>query len=607
MAESIEEKIYREYLGGAGFVTYFLWKEIKPHIDPLEPENKLVFALGPLTGVPISGSGRHCIGAKSPMTNSLAKSEVGEFWGAELKRAGYDAIILEGKAENPCYLWVHDGEADLRDAYHLWGLNTKETQQAIREDLADHRVRVASIGPAGEKMVRYACIMSGLYDAAGRGGLGAVMGSKNLKAVAVRGHHLPTLARPQEVNEIGQWFLKALPTLGRVAGIHEYGTGHAMRNFENTGNLPVRNFSEGLFPAVGKIDAQAIKNTIRVGMDSCYGCAIRCKKKVQTGEPYNVDPAYGGPEYETLAAFGSNCCVEDLEAISKASELCNAYSLDTISTGNAISFAMECFEKGLLSTEDTGGIDLRFGNQEAMLQVVGLIARREGIGHLLAEGVMRAAKKIGEMAEEFALHVKGLEPAMHDPRSKPGFGIGYMVNPHGADHCCNMHDTHYLSADVQDELRKFGITNPPPLYDIGPRKVALFKLIHCERIWYDALVLCQYLPYGFEKGTKLLAAVTGWDTGVVEQIKIAERILTLARMFNIREGFAAVDDDLPRRFYQPKVNGVLADKPLDHEKMERAKRYYYILMGWDAQTGIPVPEKLEDLNIAMLVNSDPTL
>ncbi len=600
-AETIEEKFCREYLGGAGFVTYFLWKELTPHLDPLGPQNKLIFALGPLTGVQISGSGRNCVGAKSPLTGGLAKSEMGGFWGAELKRAGYDAIIIEGKAEHPCYLSVNDGQARLQDARHLWGLKTKEAQQKIQEELSDQRVRVASIGPAGENLVLYACIMSGLHSAAGRGGLGAVMGSKNLKAVAVRGSHWPRIARPEGVKALRQWFLESMPNSKRVSGFREYGTGNTMRAFEAAGNLPVRNFREGLFPAVTKIDAQAIKSTIRIGMESCYGCAVRCKKIVQTQEPYHVDPAYGGPEYETLAAFGSNCGVDNLEAISKANEICGANSLDTISTGNVIGFAMECFENGLLSARDTGGIELRFANHEAMLKVIELIARREGIGSLLAEGVSRMAKKLGGRAEAIALHVKGLEPGLHDPRSKPGLGIGYMVNPHGADHCCNLQDSAYVTAEQIDEVRPMGILDPPGLYDISAHKVALFKLLQWKRLWYDALVLCMFLPYDFQQTTDLVAAVTGWDTGVTEQMKVAERILTLARMFNVREGFTVADDTLPLRFYQPKTNGILADKPLDPEKMERAKRYYYALMGWDVKTGVPLPEKLEELNISSSV------
>jgi len=592
--EAIDGLFCREYLGGAGFVTYFLWQELPQGIDSLSPENKLIFALGPLTGVALPGSGRNCVGAKSPLTGSLAKSEVGEFWGAELKRAGYDAIIIEGKAKNPVYLWIGDGKAEIKGAWHLWGKNTKETQQGIRDELGDNHIRVAVIGPAGENLVRYACIMNGLYDAAGRGGLGAVMGSKNLKAIAVRGHKAPAVAEPGRVKELREWLLA---NMNLVKGFHEYGTGAAMEGFEAIGNLPVRNFRDGLFPEVKMIDAQMIKDTIRVGMDGCFGCPVRCKKKVEVKEPYPVDPAYGGPEYETLAALGSNCGIDNLKAIAKGNELCAAYSLDTISTGGVIAFAMECFEKGLLNDQDTNGIEVRFGNAETLLKLIELITRREGVGDLLAEGTVRAAQKIGRGAIDFAMQVKGLEAGMHEPRAKPGQGLGFMVNPHGADHCCNLQDTMYVVEGQMKKLRPLGILEPVPVDDIGSRKVALFRLIQLNRIVFDSLVLCQFLPYSFEQIADVTAAVTGWDTGVMEQLKVAERILTMARLFNIREGFTAADDKLPERFFQPKTDGVLADKPLDPEKLARAKSYYYTLMGWDAHTGVPLPEKLQELRI----------
>jgi len=593
--ETTDESFCRKYLGGAGFVAYFLWKELGQGIDPLGSDNKMVFALGPATGIRLPGSGRNCVGAKSPLTGGIAKSEVGGFWGAELKRAGYDAIIVEGKAERPVYLWVHDGKVEIKDATHLWGKKTKETQQTIRAELGDNLIRVASIGPAGEKLVRYACIMNGLYDAAGRGGLGAVMGSKNLKAMAVRGHKAPPIADPEGVKELRGWLLA---NMHLVRDFREFGTGAAMKGFEITGNLPVRNFRDGLFPEVKMIDAKRVKNTIRVRMEGCFACPVRCKKVVKFQEPYPVDPAYGGPEYETLAALGSNCSIDNLKAIAKGSELCNAYSLDTISTGAVIAFAMECFENGLLSIKDTNGIELRFGNDEAMLKIIELIARREGIGDLLAEGTAQAAQRIGKGAEELAMEVKGLEAGMHEPRFKTGLGLGFMVNPHGADHCCNLHDPMYATKEQLKELNPLGILEPIPPDDIGPRKVALFKVRQLRQIVFDCLVLCQFLPYNYEQVADVTAAVTGWNTGIMEQLRVAERILTMMRLFNIREGFTAADDKLPQRFFQPKTNGALADKPLDPAKLERAKSYYYSLMAWDTHTGIPTPEKLEELGIS---------
>ena len=592
--EAIDELFCRQYLGGAGFVSYFLLKELGQGVDPLGPENKLIFALGPVTGVALPGSGRHCVGAKSPLTGGIAKSEAGEFWGAELKRAGYDAVIIEGKTEKPVYLWIHGSEASIKDASHLWGRNTKETQQAIRDELGDNRIRVALIGPAGENLVRYSCIMHGLYDTAGRGGLGAVMGSKNLKAIAVRGHKAPKIADSERLKEFRQWLLA---NMRLVRNFQEFGTGPAMGTYESKGNLPVRNFRDGLFPGVREIDAQAIKNTIRVGMEGCFACPVRCKKMVEFQEPYPVDSAYGGPEYETLAALGSNCGIDNLKAIAKGNELCGAYSLDTISTGGVIAFAMECFENGLLSIKDTGGIELRFGNDKAMLKIIELIARREGIGDLLAEGASRAAERIGKGAQKFAMHVKRLELGMHEPRLNPGLGLGYMFNPHGADHCCSMIDIFYVTEGQLKELRPLGILGPFSSDDIGPRKVALFRTIQLKRIVFDSLVLCQFLPYSYKQVADIVASVTGWDTSVMEQLRVAERILTMARLFNIREGFTSDDDTLPQRFFQPKTDGALVDKPLDPAKLEVAKSYYYTLMGWDAHTGIPTPEKLEELDI----------
>ncbi len=593
--ETTNELFCRRYLGGAGFVSYFLWKELPQGTDPLSSGNKLIFALGPVTGVPLPGSGRNCVGAKSPLTGGLAKSEVGGYWGAELKQAGYDAIIVEGKAEKPVYLWIHDGEVSIRDAAHLWGKTTKETQETVRTELGDDLIRVAAIGLAGENLVRIASIMNDLHAAAARGGMGAVMGSKNLKAIAVRGHKRPTVAEPERLREISKWLL-ANPKLW--ASSHELGTGAAMATTVTTGNIPIRNFMDGEFPDIGKISAETLKDTIRIKMESCYACSVRCKKVVKVDEPYTVDPAYGGPEYETLAALGSNCGINDLKAICKGNELCNAYSLDTISTGVVISFAMECFENDLLTAEDTDGIELKFGNAEAMLKVIELIARRQGIGDLLAEGTARAAKKIGRGAIEFAMQVKGLEIPMHEPRLKAALGLGYIVNPHGADHMDNIHDTAFAEPGAQlDRFKPLGILEPIPADELGPRKVSLFRYVHQDRIIRDCLVVCNFVPYDTAQLSDILAAVTGWKTSTVEIMRIAERVLTVARLFNIREGFTAADDKLPNRFFQPKRNGVLSTKFYDPKQLEKAKSYYYTLMGWNPRTGIPTPEKLEELDI----------
>jgi aldehyde:ferredoxin oxidoreductase len=591
-AEALDELFCRRYIGGAGFVAYYLWKELKQGVDALGPDNKLIFALGPVSGLQLPGAARHCVGSKSPLTGGIAKAEVGGFWAAELKRAGYDAIIIEGKANQPVYLWVQDGEASIRDASHLWGKETKETEEAIKAELGDKRIQLCTIGPAGENMVLYACIMHGLHDAAARGGNGAVMGSKNLKAIAIRGHKLPKIADGERVKEIRQQLI------ARPHMFSEFGTGAAeMMAFEKSGNLPIRNFRDGVFPEVEKINAIVMKDTLRIGMEGCYACPVRCKKVVQFEEPYRVDAAYGGPEYETIAVMGSNCGVGNLKAVAKANDRCCAYSLDTLSTGGTIAFAMECFEKGLLTTKDTGGIELRFGNDDALLKVIDLIARREGIGNLLAEGSARMAKKIGQGSEKFAMNVKGLECGLHDPRfMRPNLGLGFMINPNGADPGGGFGAGMMNSEDGVKMLHPLGIYEPVPPTDTGPRSVAMFILGQFKAYIEDSLTVCAFLPYSLQMEAELLAAVTGWDTSLPELAKTAERILTTARLFNVREGLTGADDELPERFYQPKTDGALSDKPLNRAEMAALKSMYYSLMGWDDQ-GIPVPEKAEALFI----------
>ncbi len=583
--EKLDPMFCRRYIGGAGFVAYYLWKELEPNIDALGPDNKLVFALGPVSGLNLPGGARHCVGAKSAAGGCIAKSEVGGFWAPQFKRAGYDALIIEGKADKPVYLFIQDGEVSIRDASKLWGKETKETQEAIREELGDNKIEVCQIGPAGENLVKYACIMSGLKDAAGRGGLGAVMGSKNLKAVAVRGNKLPKIADSEKFKEIRQQMV------ARKHPLSQYGTGGPdMVMMVQSGNLPVRNFRDGLFP-VEKITGAVIKDTIRIAMEGCYACPIRCKKVVKFEAPYPCDPAYGGPEYETLAALGSNCGIDDIKAICKGNEQCGANSLDTISTGGTIAFTMECFEKGLLTTKDTGGIDLRFGNSDAMLKAIDLIARREGIGDMMAEGTLSMVKKIGNGSMDFAMQAKGLEAGMHEPRLRPQLAFGWIVGPTGADHMFAVMD---MNTDMGiDGLKPLGILQTVPSGDFGPRRIAILKASHSRQMFTDSLCTCMMTGVN---ATNVMPAVTGWEMTPAEQALVGERILTTQRLFNIKQGFTAADDKIPERYYQGKTDGALVDKPVDREKMEKARKYYYTAMGWDAN-GVPTPQKVEELYI----------
>lgn len=600
------DNFYRTYFGGAGFVSHYLLKETERGLDPLSPGNKLIFATGVVTGAPVSGSGRHCVGAKSPMTGGFGKSESGGFWGAELKKTGFDAVIVEGRSEKPVYLWIHDENVEIRDASHLWGKTTLETQEAIRAELNDRLVRVAQIGRGGESVVRFACIINDLRNAAGRSGMGAVMGSKNLKAIAVRGSRMPEFADPLAVAALARYMAQEQIQRGAGKVLHDFGTGSAFVPYNRSGNLPVRNFRDGYIDDAEKVSAQAIRDQIRVGMESCYACAVRCKKVVKAEEPYHVDPAYGGPEYETMAAFGPNCGITDLVAVAKAHELCQAYSIDTISTGVVISFAMECFENGLLTSKETGGIDLRFGNVPAMLEMIEMIGNRSGIGNLLAEGTARAAREIGRGADRFAMQIKGVEIPMHEPRLKWGLALNYCLSPAGPDHQMGAHDTFYQGrGQIRDELDALGIIEPPPLYDLSARKVTLCRLFNQWRMLRDTLVLCNLVPYHFDQVIDLLKATTGWKSSSFDAMRVGERVLNLARVFNMREGLTATDDYLPERFHSPTTFGALQDTAIDKQAMETAVHKYYEQMGWDPITGLPKLSKLEDLDVGWAADQLP--
>ena len=592
--ETMEETFYRRHFGGRGLISYILLNELEPKIDPLGPKNKLVFACGPVTGAPVSGSGRNSVGAKSPLTGAYGEAEAGGFWGAELKQAGFDAIIVEGKASSPVYLWIDDQKVELRDASRLWGLEIRKSQERIQTELDNKKVKLAQIGPGGERLVRYACVINDMNHAAGRCGMGAVMGSKNLKAVAVKGSTKVPVSKPKRLGNLAKWMAQNVQNL--AYSLHTFGTGDGMDAMEATGNLPVRNFRDGDFPEVDQIDARTAKEQVVAGMGTCFACAIACKKEVKVEGSWSVDPEYGGPEYETLASLGSNCGVSDIKAVCKANELCQRYSIDTISTGVTISFAMECFEQGILTTDDTGGMDLSFGNAESMVKMVELIGEKHGLGALLAEGTKRAAEKIGKGAEEFAVNVKGQEVPMHDPRLKRGEALGYAVSPTGADHVHNIHDT-FLYPQLPKRYHSLGILEPVPVEDFGPKKVRLYKYVGDWRTLNNFLVMCLFPPWSVNQKTEIVRSVTGWNTTAFELMKVVERGNTLARIFNLREGFTEKDDWLPPRFFKPKTSGALNKTSVNPQELQKAKLLYYDMMGWTEQ-GVPKQSKLDELDIS---------
>jgi len=596
-AEEYPDQFYRQYLGGEGVIGYFLLKEVKPGIDPLSPDNKLIFAAGPLTGVPAGGCGRHSVGAKSPLTGGYGEADSGGYWGAELKFAGFDAVIVEGKAEKPVYVYIHDGKAEIKDARHLWGKKALECQNTIREELGDDLIKVAYIGPAGENLVRFANVMNDLDAAAGRTGLGAVMGSKNLKAIACRGHQRVSLAEPDAVKEIAKWIAQNTPITNK--GMHDFGTARVVPALQSGGGLPTLNFQLGSIENADKIDGAYMRDTILVKRRACYACPVQCKREVKVDQPYKVNPMYGGPEYETIAAIGSDCGITDLLAISMGNEMINSYGMDSISCGATIAFAMECFENGIISSKDTGGVDLRFGNKEAMLQIIEQIALRQGFGDVLAEGTARAARKIGKGAEQYAMHIKGQELPMHEPRLKQGLGVGYAISPTGADHCHNIHDTVYTDyGPMLSALNPIGIFEPMAANDLSASKIRLLKYYSEFIHLLNSLVCCYFVMslslVGFDRLTQLLRSVTGWDTTFFEMLKVGERSVNMARVFNLREGFTAKDDTMPERFFAPHPSGPLK-VALDRQAFENGKKIYYDMMGWP--NGVPSTGRLAELGI----------
>jgi aldehyde:ferredoxin oxidoreductase len=603
--DTFDEGFYRRYPGGKALAAYHLLQEFRPGGNPLGPENVLVLATGLLTGAPISTATRFNAIARSPLTGGFGESEAGGYWGPELKMAGLDAIIVTGRSPDPVYLWVKDGTAEIRDARHLWGQDPPTVQAAIREELGDRLVRVLQIGRAGENQVRYAMLMNELRHYNGRTGMGAMMGSKNLRAVAVRGsRHYADLAHdPTTLAELGRRLAKQIPEHPQSWDLRTKGTPGLTDAMNAGGMLPTRNFRQGSFERVDEIDFAAYLN-LRSGTRSCYACAVRCKPVMAFSDRHTVTDTYDAPEYEAVAGFGSDCAIGDLQATARANELCNELGLDVISTAGTIAFAMECFEHGLIGLSDTDGLELRFGNADAVLKLIVRIATRSGFGDLLAQGSQRAAAAIGGNASTFAMHVKGQELPMHDPRGKVGVGLGYATNEAGADHLVGFHDPLFVKADSVPfrSVADLGISEPTGVLDLGEKKV---KIWYTSERWNSAekvLGLCFFgpAPRSFIQVADVLTAVrasTGWDMTAEELLEVGERAVNLARVFNVREGFTRADDRLPDRLFTPLEDGPLAGMAIARDDFERALTNLYLLKGWDPVTGAPTGERLRAIGL----------
>ena len=557
--EEMDEPTFRRHPGGRALIAHYLLTELPKGIDPLGPDNILVFAMGVLTGTPLSGASRHAVGAKSPLTGGFGEAEVGGFWGAELKRAGWDAIVVTGAAKAPVYLWIKDGDVEIRDAAHLWGMEIMDTEETLKAEVGERLARVCEIGPAGENLVRIAGIVNDYKDIAGRAGLGAVMGSKKLKAIVVKGSRAVPLHDAAKVKEVGRWVADTLQE--NHWAFHNFGTGMGLDGYTRVGGMAVRNYAGGPFEGAAEISAEAlVEKGYRVKMEACWACSVRCKKVVKMETPYQIDPKYGGIEYESTAALGADCGVDDLALLSKTNERCNALGLDTISLGATVAWVMDLRAKGLLPDAELDGQPVEFGNGKAVLAATDAVAHRRGLGDILAEGSVRAAEKLG--GAEYLTAVRGQELAMHDPRQRTEYGkqvrVSYATSPTGGDH---------MNSNLPSRSAK------------------------------NTVGMCFFLRYDDPKLTDIMNAVTGWGLDAAGLLDIGELSLTLARLFNNREGFGASDDRLPEQVMKPHVSGVLSRVRLDADDVAEQVRAYYRSRGW-SDDGVPRPETLDRLGIS---------
>ncbi len=603
--EEPDEVFYRTYMGGSAMGLYYLLKHSPPGTDPLEPGNTLTLAASVLTGAAISGQSRVTAVARSPLTDAVGDSQCGGFWPAELKFSGFDAIVLHGKSETPVYLWIHDGAAELRDASHLWGRITNDVETTIKEELGDKRIQVLQVGPAGEKGVRYAALINMSNRANGRTGMGAVMGSKNLKAIAVRGKQRPVLADKDGVQKLAKWGAETAPDT--MVGMTLLGTAQVVLNNNRAGGLPTFNYDSGHFDRADMISGQHMNEVILKENDTCYACTVRCKRVVENEEgPYKLDPIYGGPEYETIGVFGSYCGVDDIAAVAYANQICNQYGVDTISCGATIAWAMNAYEEGILTTDDTGGLELNYGNAEAMVKLTEMIARREGFGDLLAEGSARAAATFGPEAEALTVTVKKQELPAHMPQVKPTLGLIYAVNPFGADHMSSEHDGSYTAPN--DRLAELGLINPQPQLELNAEKVKYALYTEWAYSALDSLDLCQFVwgpdwqLYGLSQMVDFVHAMTGWNVTLWELQKLGERRLNMLRAFNAREGIGREADTLPKKLARALKGGKSDGYSVDMDLLEWAKDTYYAMCGWDVATGMPTRVKLDELSLGWVAD-----
>ncbi len=582
--EDTENYPVDKFLGGRGLGSKLLFDMTERSTEPLSPENPLIFLTGPYTGTPGISSAFYNVTTKAPLTRTPSGSHSGGFWGPHLKRAGFDGIIFEGASDKPVYLVLDNGKVSIEDATHLWGKGVFETTDYLEDKYPGSRI--AAIGPAGENMVWYASILNDKYRAVGRTGAGAVMGSKRLKAIVVRGKHRVEVADPQGLKDV---YIKALKnTKVKAAKISELGTPAMIPLTNSTGTLPTRNFQQGSYEKAENLDPKKLRYEFTKKKVACYGCPIRCSNFTEA-EYEGIRVKGEGPEYETTMAFGSNIDNDDYNLLIVANALCNDYGMDTITSGDTIAFFMELYERGILSKEEVDGYDFRFGNKDIVVEVLGKIARREGVGKLLSLGVREASRRIGRGSERYAIHVKGLEPPGYDPRGSVGMGLNYATSNRGA---CHLRAAMYVPELLYKTLDRLAVRGKE---EYMTRMQNILAVV-------DSMVMCKFgSRYGYLDDENAIAealtVVTGYDYTGEEILKIGDRIWNMERLYLLREGYTAKDDTLPERFFQEPVDvGTGEKRAIPKEEFMEAIKDWYRERGWN-ENGIPTKEKLNELGL----------
>lgn len=586
--EPLNEDYVQRFIGGSGLACRYLYDMLDADTDPLGPQNALLFMAGPLAGTTAPSCSRYVICGRSPLTGLWGEANSGGFFGPEMRFAGYDGILIQGRSPEPVYLHIEDGAAELRDATKLWGEGSYKTQQLIKQELDDKKVRIACIGPAGENCVKFAAVMNDDGSAAARTGMGAVMGSKQLKAVAVRGHGKAPLADPERFAVLAREALADIKEDITADILRETGSAGTLDYSMMLGDAPAGYFNQGSFEGGGKLSGSVMAETILSGPFACYGCPIACKRRV-TVDKYGLNKTKG-PEYETVCALGTMLLIDDLPAVTYLGHLCDDYGMDTISTGSTIAFAYHLFEQGVIGTQETGGIELRSGDPDLAIQLIEMIAQRQGFGDVLAEGSRLAGRKYG--CEDQAVQVKGMEVAMHDPRAMSSMALVYATSPIGGSH--NQSDMYFV--ELGRSMEELGIVSEDRFAEEG--KARMVARHQDFRSFCNALIICYFANPQAQTMVDLLSSATGREISIDDAMAAGERIWNLKRALNIRLGQTRKDDRLPKPLLVPlKEGGTEGHVP----NLDAMLAEYYQARGWNPKTGEPKKEKMLALGLGDII------